>query len=51
MFYRVLDGLVVTPNNLVAAAIVVQYWTDVVPVGAWIAIFIGIIVAINMVSH
>nr|CRX79058.1 hypothetical protein ls5930a1_00104 [Leucosporidium scottii] len=41
---------IVTPNNLVAGSLIVQYWTDAVPVGAWIAIFIAIIVAINLLG-
>ncbi|GAA5913819.1 uncharacterized protein JCM6883_004006 [Sporobolomyces salmoneus] len=35
-----LKYLVVTPNNITAGAIVVQYWTDKVPVAAWITIYI-----------
>ncbi|KAK4046398.1 amino acid transporter [Microbotryomycetes sp. JL221] len=45
-----LKYLVVTPNNVVAGAIVVQYWTDVVPVGVWIAIYIVLIVMTNMLG-
>ncbi|POY70900.1 hypothetical protein BMF94_6078 [Rhodotorula taiwanensis] len=33
---------IVTANNLVAAAIVVTYWTNAVPVGAWLAIYLGL---------
>ncbi|KAK4045964.1 amino acid transporter [Microbotryomycetes sp. JL201] len=42
--------LIVTPNNIVSGAIVVQYWTDVVPVGAWIAIYIVGIVLVNLLG-
>ncbi|KAM0790147.1 hypothetical protein ACM66B_005468 [Microbotryomycetes sp. NB124-2] len=45
-----LKYLVVTPNNIVATAIVVQYWTDIVPVGAWIAIFIVTVVLANLLG-
>ncbi|KAH8917433.1 hypothetical protein BT69DRAFT_1339151 [Atractiella rhizophila] len=40
--------LIVTPNNLTAASLVVRWWTDAVPVAAWISIFIVIIVLINL---
>lgn len=36
------------PSEITAAAIVVEYWTDAVPTGAWIAILWVIIVALNM---
>ncbi|GAA6037372.1 hypothetical protein JCM8097_008535 [Rhodosporidiobolus ruineniae] len=42
--------LVVTPNNIVAASIVVSYWTDAVPTGAWIAIFIVCCVLLNLLG-
>jgi amino acid transporter len=41
--------IIVTPNNLTAAALVIQYWkprTEVNP-GVWIAVFLVAIVAIN----
>ncbi|KAI5480664.1 hypothetical protein MNV49_007591 [Pseudohyphozyma bogoriensis] len=42
--------LIVTPNNIVAASIVVTYWTVAVPTAAWISIFIVLIVCINMLG-
>ncbi|GAA5906463.1 hypothetical protein JCM8208_004668 [Rhodotorula glutinis] len=42
--------LVVTPNNVVAGSLILQYWTDAVPTGAWIAIFIVLIVALNLLG-
>ncbi|GAA6061863.1 hypothetical protein JCM10212_001296 [Sporobolomyces blumeae] len=43
--------LVVTPNNVTAgASTVVQYWTDAVPVGAWITIYIVLIFLINLLG-
>lgn len=45
-----LKYLVVTPNNITAGAIVVQYWTDAVPVGAWITIYIVGCFALNMLG-
>ncbi|SCV73881.1 BQ2448_6311 [Microbotryum intermedium] len=42
--------LVVTPNNITAASIVIQYWTRAVPVGAWITIFNVIIIVINLLG-
>ncbi|GAA5940465.1 uncharacterized protein JCM15063_002335 [Sporobolomyces koalae] len=45
-----LKYLVVTPNNITAGAIVVQYWTDAVPVGAWITIYIVLIFALNLLG-
>ncbi|GAA6009966.1 uncharacterized protein JCM10292_005484 [Rhodotorula paludigena] len=42
--------LVVTPNNIVAGSLIVQYWTDAVPVAAWITIFIVIIVLLNLLG-
>ncbi|KAM0747841.1 dicarboxylic amino acid permease [Meredithblackwellia eburnea MCA 4105] len=44
--------LIVTPNNLVAASIVVQYWVSPtkMPVGAWLAIFIALIIVLNFLG-
>ncbi|GAA6017552.1 hypothetical protein JCM10207_001204 [Rhodosporidiobolus poonsookiae] len=42
--------LVVTPNNIVAATLVISYWTDAVPVAAWIAIFIVLIICLNLLG-
>ncbi|BGP41989.1 amino acid transporter [Rhodotorula kratochvilovae] len=42
--------LVVTPNNIVAGSLVVQYWTDKVPVAAWITIYIVVIVMLNLLG-
>ncbi|GAA5824668.1 hypothetical protein JCM3770_005625 [Rhodotorula araucariae] len=42
--------LVVTPNNVVAGSLVVQYWTDTVPVAAWITIYILVIVLLNLLG-
>ncbi|KAL8291302.1 hypothetical protein RQP46_002280 [Phenoliferia psychrophenolica] len=41
--------LIVTPNNLTAASIVIQYWIEPsrFPIAAWITIFIAVIIAIN----
>ncbi|KAF5097524.1 hypothetical protein D0Z00_002356 [Geotrichum galactomycetum] len=36
------------PSEITAAAIVIEYWTDVVPTAAWIAIVWVIIVALNI---
>jgi len=36
------------PSEITAAAIVIEYWTDAVPTGAWIAIIWVIIVALNI---
>ena len=43
---------IITPNQLTAAALVIQYWAvkDTVNPGAWIAIFLVVIVAINTVG-
>ncbi|GAA5878950.1 hypothetical protein JCM8547_003256 [Rhodosporidiobolus lusitaniae] len=42
--------LIVTPNNIVAAAIVISYWTDKVPAGAWIAIFLVGCICLNVLG-
>ena len=36
------------PSEITAAAIVIEYWTDAVPTGVWIAIIWVIIVALNI---
>lgn len=36
------------PSEITAAAIVIEYWTDVVPTAAWIAIIWVLIVALNI---
>lgn len=36
------------PSEITAAAIVIEYWTDVVPTGAWIAIIWVVIVLLNI---
>jgi amino acid transporter len=43
----------VTPNQLTAAALVVSYWVDAERVnpGAWITIFLSVIVTLNCISH
>lgn len=38
------------PTEIVAAGIVVNYWTDKVPIGAWITIFWVVIVALNCLA-
>ncbi|GAA5825401.1 hypothetical protein JCM11251_006968 [Rhodosporidiobolus azoricus] len=40
--------LVVTPNNVVAGTLVVTFWTNAVPVAAWLTIFIVAIILINL---
>lgn len=44
--------LIITPNQLTAAALVIQYWVDrdKVNPGVWITIFLVVIVAINTVG-
>lgn len=36
------------PSEITAAAIVIEYWTDKVPTGAWIAIVWAVIVVLNV---
>ncbi|GAA5950994.1 hypothetical protein JCM21900_004122 [Sporobolomyces salmonicolor] len=45
-----LKYMVVTPNNITASAIVITYWTDAVPTGAWITIYLVIIVGLNLLG-
>ncbi|KAJ5794961.1 Amino acid/polyamine transporter I [Penicillium paradoxum] len=44
---------IVTPNQLTAAALVVSYWVDAERVnpGAWISIFLAVIVTLNFINH
>ena len=44
---------IVTPNQLTAAALVVSYWvnSDQVNPGAWITIFLSVIVTLNCINH
>ncbi|TKA56660.1 hypothetical protein B0A53_01855 [Rhodotorula sp. CCFEE 5036] len=41
---------IVTANNLVAASIVVTFWTNSVPVGAWLAIYLVCIIGLNLLG-
>ncbi|CAF1365654.1 unnamed protein product [Didymodactylos carnosus] len=43
-----LSWLIVLPIELSAAAIVVDYWKNSVPVGVWITIFFVLIISINL---
>ena len=43
-----LQWLVVLPVEIVAASITVDYWGSTVSNAAWVAIFLAIIVSINM---
>ncbi|KAF8077993.1 dicarbixylic amino acid permease [Lyophyllum atratum] len=42
--------LIVTPNNINAAGVVVQYWTQRVPLPVWMAIFIVFIFVVNLLG-
>jgi len=42
--------LVVTPNNVNAAGVVVQYWTQKVHIAVWMVIFIAFIFVINLLG-
>ncbi|KAF9480121.1 dicarbixylic amino acid permease [Pholiota conissans] len=42
--------LIVTPNNVNAAGVVVQYWTQSVHIAIWMVIFILFIFAINLLG-
>ncbi|GAA5934760.1 hypothetical protein JCM10213_007856 [Rhodosporidiobolus nylandii] len=42
--------LVVTPNNIVACTLVLSFWTNAVPVGAWIAIFLVLCILLNLIG-
>ncbi|PFH54397.1 hypothetical protein AMATHDRAFT_53372 [Amanita thiersii Skay4041] len=45
-----LKYLIVTPNNINAAGVVVQYWTRSVHIGIWMIVFIGFIFIINLLG-
>ncbi|KAG7092416.1 hypothetical protein E1B28_008772 [Marasmius oreades] len=42
--------LIVTPNNINAAGVVVQYWTQKVHIAIWMVIFIGFIFVVNLLG-
>jgi amino acid transporter len=42
--------LIVTPNNINAAGVVVQYWTNKVHIAIWMVIFIGFIFVVNLLG-
>ncbi|KAK0503212.1 dicarbixylic amino acid permease [Armillaria luteobubalina] len=42
--------LIVTPNNINAAGVVVQYWTRAVHIAIWMSIFIVFIFVVNMLG-
>ncbi|KAJ5908259.1 hypothetical protein N7495_000941 [Penicillium taxi] len=44
---------IITPNQLTAAALVIQYWLDAqrVNAGVWIAVFLFIIIGLNCLHH
>lgn len=53
-FYRFwLKYAIVTPNQLTAAALVISYWVDSEQInpGAWITIFLSIVVTLNCINH
>lgn len=39
---------ILVPNEITAAALVIDYWPNSVPVAAWITIFLVVIIALNM---
>ncbi|KAF9464654.1 dicarbixylic amino acid permease [Collybia nuda] len=45
-----LKYLIVTPNNINAAGVVVQYWTRSVHIAIWMAIFITFIFVVNLLG-
>ncbi|KII88578.1 hypothetical protein PLICRDRAFT_41765 [Plicaturopsis crispa FD-325 SS-3] len=45
-----LKYLIVTPNNVNAAGVVIVYWTQAVPTWVWMIIFIALICAINLLG-
>ncbi|KAH9484291.1 Dicarboxylic amino acid permease [Psilocybe cubensis] len=45
-----LKYLIVTPNNINAAGLVVQYWTRSVHIAIWMVIFIGFIFLVNLLG-
>lgn len=40
--------IIVVPNQLTAAALVIKYWNHTVPVAVWITLFMIVILAINL---
>jgi len=42
--------LIVTPNNINAAGVVIQYWTTSVHIAVWMVIFIGAIFIVNFLG-
>ncbi|EMD38505.1 hypothetical protein CERSUDRAFT_113683 [Gelatoporia subvermispora B] len=46
----VLKYLIVTPNNINAAGVVIQYWTQHVNIAVWMVIFIVLIFLINLLG-
>ncbi|KAI0748018.1 dicarbixylic amino acid permease [Daedaleopsis nitida] len=42
--------LIVTPNNINAAGVVIQYWTQKVHIAIWMVIFIAFIFVINLLG-
>ncbi|ORY53388.1 APC amino acid permease [Leucosporidium creatinivorum] len=44
----ILSWCIVFPLEITSAAITVQYWTDAVPIGAWITIFFLLVVVVNV---
>ncbi|EJD46155.1 dicarboxylic amino acid permease [Auricularia subglabra TFB-10046 SS5] len=45
-----LKYLIVTPNNVNAAGVVIRYWTDKVHISIWMVIFIAFIFFINLLG-
>lgn len=45
-----LKYLIVTPNNINAAGVVVQYWTQSVHIAIWMVIFIAFIFVVNLLG-
>ncbi|EEB96515.1 hypothetical protein MPER_04339 [Moniliophthora perniciosa FA553] len=42
--------LIVTPNNINAAGVVIQYWTQSVHIAIWMVIFIAFIFIVNLLG-
>ncbi|KAF8163259.1 dicarboxylic amino acid permease [Crassisporium funariophilum] len=42
--------LIVTPNNINAAGVVIQYWTKQVHMAVWMVLFIGLIFIVNLLG-
>ncbi|KAK7693614.1 hypothetical protein QCA50_003183 [Cerrena zonata] len=45
-----LKYLIVTPNNINAAGVVIQYWTQKVHIAVWMVIFIAFIFLVNLLG-